>query len=393
MTPEGRIKIDLYKNGSGIKKVRIVSTRPMVQTRLLENRSPEEALKVLPLIFQVCAKAQSYAAVTACERALAITPSNAVVAARKLIVLGENFREHALRVLMDWSPNEYTNQSPSDLKPVMTVAHDLTKATFENCEAFAFGSQVLFERDTTCTIISDATAFLESSVFGEALDQWNARKSENDLKDWLYRSQTAPAQFLKKILEKNWTTAGATQMRPLPDTSERALEEQMAGLQSDRFIAQPTWENETRETSALCRQRHTPLIASLLEPYGAGLLTRLVARLVEISSIPEQMVEFVNQIENDNGQQRPSQELKLPGLGVAQVEAARGRLIHTVQIKNELIHSYRILAPTEWNFHPNGPAQQSLETLSAQSEVDLVAQANILVTAIDPCVGYDLRIH
>ena len=393
MTPEGRIKIDLYKSGGGIRRARIVSTRPLELTKLLENRSPEEALKVLPLIFRVCAKAQSSAAVTACERALAITPPKAVLAARKLIVLGENLREHALRVLMDWSPNERTNPSPLDLKPVMSVADDLAAATFGNCEAFTFESQVSFDKNATRTIVSGTIAFLESSLFGEALDQWKARKSEHDLKDWIYASKTAPAQLLKSVLAKNWTRAGATPTQPLPHISERALKEQMAGQESDKFIAYPTWDNEVRETSALCRQRNTPLIAGLLKAHGAGLLTRLVARLLEISSIPAQILELADQIESDNGQQWPSQGLKPPGLGVSQIEAARGRLIHTVRTKNELIHTYRILAPTEWNFHPNGPAKRSLETLSAQSEDDLVTQANLLVTAIDPCVGYDLRIH
>jgi hypothetical protein len=51
---------------------------------------------------------------------------------------------------------------------------------------------------------------------------------------------------------------------------------------------------------------------------------------------------------------------------------------------------YRLLAPTEWNFHPRGVVVQALETLAP--DADLEQLASLLVEAIDPCVGYDLEV-
>ncbi|MBI4725330.1 MAG: nickel-dependent hydrogenase large subunit, partial [Rhodomicrobium sp.] len=81
------------------------------------------------------------------------------------------------------------------------------------------------------------------------------------------------------------------------------------------------------------------------------------------------------------------------GTGIAQVEAARGRLIHAVVLEDGRVEQYRILAPTEWNFHPDGAAARGLQRLASSQRKDLDAVARLFVTAVDPCVGYDVRIH
>lgn len=78
------------------------------------------------------------------------------------------------------------------------------------------------------------------------------------------------------------------------------------------------------------------------------------------------------------------------GFGVAQ--AARGQLLHHVTVDGDHIQRYQILAPTEWNFHPQGAVAQSLSQLDTQS-IDVEQQARLIIHAIDPCVGYDLTIH
>jgi hypothetical protein len=56
------------------------------------------------------------------------------------------------------------------------------------------------------------------------------------------------------------------------------------------------------------------------------------------------------------------------------------------------VRRYRILAPTEWNFHPDGAAAQALMRLPAQDPAFLRRLAAMLINAVDPCVGYDLRV-
>lgn len=89
----------------------------------------------------------------------------------------------------------------------------------------------------------------------------------------------------------------------------------------------------------------------------------------------------------------PLPEASLPdGVGLAQVQAARGLLVHRVAIQAGRVADYRILAPTEWNFHPQGAAAQGLATLPDADDETLQRTGGLFVTALDPCVAYDLRI-
>ena len=74
------------------------------------------------------------------------------------------------------------------------------------------------------------------------------------------------------------------------------------------------------------------------------------------------------------------------------MQAARGLLAHGVMLDGSgKIARYRILAPTEWNFHPQGVVASSLAVLDGDKET-VEAQARQLIHAIDPCVGYALHI-
>jgi coenzyme F420-reducing hydrogenase alpha subunit len=80
--------------------------------------------------------------------------------------------------------------------------------------------------------------------------------------------------------------------------------------------------------------------------------------------------------------------------GLAWVEMARGLLVHQVSLDRQSDGSARVLtcqvlAPTEWNFHPEGIAAQALAGLSAHRD-DTDAKARLLMAALDPCVPFRL---
>ena len=81
------------------------------------------------------------------------------------------------------------------------------------------------------------------------------------------------------------------------------------------------------------------------------------------------------------------------GIGIAHSEAARGRLIHGVEVQDGLVKRYLILAPTEWNFHPRGAAAQALALIAGSGRSDARGLADLMITAFDPCVEYSLAVH
>ena len=63
---------------------------------------------------------------------------------------------------------------------------------------------------------------------------------------------------------------------------------------------------------------------------------------------------------------------------------ARGLLFHWVRLDHAgAVVDYRVLAPTEWNFHPAGTLARSLAALAPNDG----ARARTLAAAFDPCVA------
>ena len=79
-----------------------------------------------------------------------------------------------------------------------------------------------------------------------------------------------------------------------------------------------------------------------------------------------------------------------PGEGLAWVEMARGLLVHRVRLQDSadgpLIADARVLAPTEWNVHPQGHLAQALARLDP---ADAQSAARLAV-AFDPCVAFEV---
>jgi coenzyme F420-reducing hydrogenase alpha subunit len=77
------------------------------------------------------------------------------------------------------------------------------------------------------------------------------------------------------------------------------------------------------------------------------------------------------------------------GQAIAWCEMARGLLLHWVQLDSlGAVAQYRVLSPTEWNFHPQGALALALAALGAQD----CAAAQTLAAAFDPCVACSVAV-
>lgn len=82
-----------------------------------------------------------------------------------------------------------------------------------------------------------------------------------------------------------------------------------------------------------------------------------------------------------------------PGEGIAWTEMARGLLIHWVRLdeSGQTVTACRVLAPTEWNFHPQGVLAQALAGLSSRPAEERRIAAQRLAVAFDPCVAFSIE--
>jgi hypothetical protein len=142
------------------------------------------------------------------------------------------------------------------------------------------------------------------------------------------------------------------------------------------FVRRPTWRGGAAETGALARLRTDPLIDGLWHGRGSRVLARFVARLRELALLLAGRVSAAV-----GAQAGPS------GGGIAWVENARGLLVHHVRLERDRAVAYRIVAPTEWNFHPEGALASAL-TLAPTGDLEaLKRRVERMVHSLDPCVS------
>lgn len=144
------------------------------------------------------------------------------------------------------------------------------------------------------------------------------------------------------------------------------------------FCAQPHWLGAVPDTGPWTRI-HDPHPRTVLTAWD-----RLVARVVDLLRLAAPG--------GERWLQAGGMALAT-GEGMAWTEMARGLLVHWVRLEavGEVparVAAYRVLAPTEWNFHPRGTLAQALHTLPP-GPVSHDAAARLAV-AFDPCVRFHM---
>ena len=360
MAVEGKIEISLFPEDGKVSRVEIASSRPLRLTKLFAGKTPDEALTLVSSLYSVCGVAQKAAALSALEAALGMETPQEVRRARGLAVWAETAREHILRIVMDWG-----NGVPSKaLPPIVAMPGAIVKALGE---AFTLGGRCQVEREK----VEDQIGFLETYLKKEILgSNW-----PNGVEDWSAARETPMAEQIDQIKARGWANPGQqAKVDPLPPLESELLAERFA---EPDFVAQPDWRGRVCETTALTRTG----------VQGRGLQARMLALVLELAAIPQRLRDLL-----DGQGEGPTSE-RAENWGISQVEAARGRLVHGIRLTDGNIGAYRILAPTEWNFHPDGVAAESLTGLEFADETSLVEKARQLICAIDPCVAFEIKVE
>lgn len=341
-SPEGTIEATLSRHGDVV----IRSTRPQVADRLLRGRTPADAARIVGLLFSLCGRAQGIACAAACEAAAGMPPGEA--AERERTVMAEMAREHAWRLLVDWS----ATPDPAAL------AH-VTRAL-----SGPAASEVL---DTV----------LREKVLGEPVARWQRRDAAG-LAAWVAAAATPVAAAfagLPRVAEAE--PCGF--LPPLPELSDADLASLAnLALNDVEFTARPHWQGAAAETGPLARRQHQPLMAAWLAASGRGAAARMLARLLEFAAMPARLATA--------GDVWVRALPVAADTGIAAVETSRGLLLHVARLEAGRIAAYRIVAPTEWNFHPHGPIRHAL--LAAKD----AAGAHLAAQSLDACVDFRLTV-
>ncbi|HEX9180229.1 MAG TPA: hypothetical protein VF859_07530 [Burkholderiales bacterium] len=375
---EGELRLRVRWDGSRVRAVEIASTRAVAASRVLEGKTPREAAALVPMLFSLCGRAQGAAALRAWEGALGIAPDAGATRARDWAVAAEAVQENLWRLTLDWP--ETLGEAPATeafaawRRRLSALSTALMKAEGWN-EA---GNPVAIPERELRAAGAELAQWLGSELLGTDVQSWLA---ETELEDWWSRGTTPAARMLRRLFEgEGLAGRGAvTLMAPASAHSlTRVLERT---LREPGFAARPDWHGTPRETGALARMRRQPAIAAALRRHGNCVAVRVLARLAETAVLALGMAGGAKAGLVDG-------TTLAPEVGAAWAETSRGLLAHAVGMANGRILRYRILAPTEWNFHPDGPFAQGLRGMKADSEAGLQRAMRLQALALDPCVAY-----
>jgi hypothetical protein len=330
----------------------------------------------VPLLFSLCAEAQAAAASSALAAASAEEQSRPPEL--ELRVALETVQEYLWRLLIDWP-------RAMDREPMLNAlgaARQEIAAAMRRSEDAASGPRTRHVHE----LVANLSAIAAQAIYGMPPAEWLAL-DKRALLQWTERAETLPALLLGELL-REMPRAACSNVALMPPASATALLEVLAPAMAREpgFARAPTWGGVPVETGALARMRRHPLIDALVESCGNSVPARMAARLVELAALLEEL-----------GDAAPAHSRILalalaPGEGLAAVQSARGLLLHRVRIADGRVADYQIVAPTEWNFHPEGALVRGLEGLVVQQAGALERQAGLAVQALDPCVACRIEV-
>lgn len=405
----GQLVIDLdAESGSA----RIRSTRSLAAVRVFSGKPPEAVVRQLPSLFSLCGTAQAAVCVGACEQALGVRADPAAQRWRARLVRAETVKEHLWRLLLDWpkvlAPAVAAEAGMPLLAQAIQAFVRLRQALQGTADPFALGaSDPLPARSARAepAPVERAEAEigrLRTGVDEQALhavpEEWLQAITDLDqFQRWAEATPTLPAQLVRAVLDEGLESCGANPVSLLPVLPSAALAQRLAAADASAFVAAPRWEQQCWETGPLARAASHPLVARLVTDFGNGVLAHLAALLVELAraaSALDDAGETPSDAASAWSPRLAGTETAAERVGVAQIQASRGLLVHRVAIVDGLVQHYQILAPTEWNFHPQGVVAEGLSAIAQQSagRARLERFAHLYVTAVDPCVDYRLSV-
>jgi hypothetical protein len=382
---EGSIRLQARWDGRAIRRAAVAAGRTLGAPRLLEGKSAVQAETLVPLVFSVCARAQSVAAARALDAALGRDLPASAADAGELMVRLEWLQEYLWRVLID-APALVGRPEESGS---FAILHRAARALLQR----GAGAPGWTRRPLEQGVRRDAMRFgetvvreLEQRVLGIAPGCWLSLASEAELIDWMREAGTVSA----RLIAEQWDQSlGKSAVALLPLVGPGDLRGALAELleRGDEFSRAPEWEGMPRETGPLARQRSHPLIAAAIQARGNTVGVRLLARLVELSAIAQALASGEGE---SPGWVRASAIGN--GVGCSAVETARGTLVHYVRVAAERVITYRIVAPTEWNFHPRGAFSAGVNDFPAETAARAERALRLMAFALDPCVAYSIEL-
>ncbi len=358
LTEIGELILGVTRDGTSVLGAEIRSSRPQA-AQVLKGKTPAQAMRIFPLLFSVCGHAQGAAANAALYAAQHGELPEVAAAGRT--VMCEAVQEHLWRVMLDWPKLLGLGQQEQMFARWYAMLHKIAVG-----EAGMAVFRQEFERDW----------------LGMPVAEWRGIENYLALQAWWNKAESPAARLLAKLADLEHGRHGAGGSRMLPAWSAVEAQQACAGQWGTAFAAFPEWHGSAAETGAWSYYADCALLRDVWLKSSSKALTRLLARVRDV-------------VEMASGSAAPRLDAASPaaGEGISVVRTARGLLMHRVHLVAGQVSDYVIVAPTEWNFHPNGAFVQDLLGIKECNRERLQQLVQAEALSLDPCVSYQIEIR
>jgi hypothetical protein len=306
-----------------------------------------------------------------------------------LLVGFEALEQTLWRILLDWPRCVGGRADEHALKLFRKRLAEMQRGVFADFQWNRLGGARLHgNTEALARAVESLTRDVDERLFGGARSG-EVLKSCGDFDAWIRAGSSPTAAVFDWVASNQLEGFGGVGIQPANGFDAEYIRDRVARDDAWEYCGQPDHHGEVRQTGALARHADTPLVRELHGEHGFGLSTQLAARLLEV---PTLLGDIREQILALAPEEVPAQRAISTGRALGSVDTARGRLFHWVEVRDGRIARYRTLAPTEWNFHPRGPLAQGLAGAPAKDLAITRRAVDLLVTAIDPCVGIQLEV-
>jgi hydrogenase large subunit len=405
---EGEAKLDFSFEDEKIDFVEIEFMTARNIENILKGKSPQDALVINPRVCGICGHAHLIATVKALENCYEnIEISKKAQIIRELTLTFELIQNH-----FKWF---YLT-----MRPLFGKKQEVLKATYPSqlmAKAIAvFGGQYphtsyAIVGGVVCDV-TDIDLIKVKHYIDETIKFFETNLVQADTKDFLVCDNVDKVlkkdgdlpDILREIKKKKYFQHGRSYDRFIAfgensyfksGKSHKTIVTHNLSLEYIKEYNNPNslaknvmYKDKYYEVGPLSRAmiNKVPLVKDAHRRFADNIFSRIVARVCEIPQLLNHSKELLEQLDLSQPSyiEPPVDISSISGYGESAVEAARGSLVHKVEIENGIIKNYEIITPTQWNLG-NGTKQNLGISQKAMIGLQDVKTAELVFKTFDVC--------
>lgn len=403
---EAKLNFNFKDNKIDFVDIEFMSTRNI--ENILKGKSAQDALVINPRVCGICGHAHLIATVQALESCYEnLELSNKAKIIRELTLNFELIQNHFKWFYLTMLPLFGHKQQvlkatyPSQL---MAKAIALFGGQYPHTSYAIVGGVVceITEMDIIKLqhYIDETVKFMEKNLLKVDTQSFLACKNVDNI----LKAEGDLAEILRQIKQEKLVSYGKSYDRFIAFGANSyfkkgkslktrvnhniSVDDVQESQKKSSFAKNVSYKDKYYEVGPLSRAmiKKTALIKDAHRKYGDSILSRILARICEVSQLLKHSKELIDRLDlSEESYIKPSINInELSGRGYSAVEAARGTLIHKVKLENGVIKDYQIITPTQWNLSGGTKQKQGISQKAMVGLTDTKI-AELVFKSFDVC--------